>query len=167
MGELKQHNMKTLLLLSILGLALDSAEAMDDLDGEDSRRSRGGTSCTTYRAVLGPDEPLANDFTGSFTMKLCDEQRAKYKTNIKGDFEGETELKYHLHSDYSTEAVKGDINGPGTGGHYDPTFKCGGASSNQGSGIGLCPPNLLYPCALDIDECELGDLGGKNGLIKI
>merc|ERR1712153_91135 len=85
MGELKQHNMKTLLLLSILGLALvsaelqhgedqhteeadvvavdDSAEAMDDLDGEDSRRSRGGSSCTTYRAVLGPNEPLANGFT--------------------------------------------------------------------------------------------------------
>merc|ERR1712153_56118 len=82
--ELKQHNMKTLLLLSILGLALvsadlktedqhteeadvvavdDSAEAMDDLDGEDSRRSRGGSSCTTSRAVLCPNEPLANGFT--------------------------------------------------------------------------------------------------------
>merc|ERR1712086_1059387 len=124
MGELKQHNMKTLLLLSILGLALvsadlktedqhteeadvvavdDSAEAMDDLDGEDSRRSRGGSSCTTYRAVLGPNEPLANGFTGDFTMKLCDGRAAKYKTNIKGDFDGETELKYHLHSDYNTE----------------------------------------------------------------
>merc|ERR1712166_80204 len=64
MGELKQHNMKTLLLLSILGLALvsadlqteedryteeadvvavdDSAEAMDDLD--DNTRRSGSTS---------------------------------------------------------------------------------------------------------------------------
>merc|ERR1712166_38867 len=194
MGELKQHNMKTLLLLSILGLALvsadlktedqhtedanvvavdDSAEAMDDLDGEDSRRSRGGTSCTTYRAVLGPDEPLANDFTGSFTMKLCDGRPAKYKTNIKGDFDGETGLKYHLHSDYSTEAVKGVIGGPGTGGHYDPTFKCGKFSSNQGIGstkdLELCPASSGddYPCAQDIAECELGDLGGKNGNIEI
>jgi len=148
----------------------DSAEAMDDLDGEDSRRSRGGSSCTTYRAVLGPNEPLANGFTGDFTMKLCDGRAAKYKTNIKGDFDGETELKYHLHSDYNTEAVKGVIGGPGTGGHYDPTFKCGSASSNQGTSakdLELCPANKLYMCSIDITDCELGDLGGKNGLIKI
>merc|ERR1712166_1366894 len=84
-------NMKTLLLLSILGLALisadlqteedryteeadvvavdDSAEAMDDLkdEMEDSRRKRKRPTCTYYRANFNANEPIAAPTDGVVT----------------------------------------------------------------------------------------------------
>merc|ERR1712166_1358705 len=90
MGELKQHNMKTLLLLSILGLALvsadlqteedryteeadvvavdDSAEAMDDLD--DNTRRSGWTS-------LSAKFQFGDDLTADIKVRQSNSEKEK------------------------------------------------------------------------------------------
>ena len=65
-------------------------------------------------------------------------------------------LKYHLHSAFLNN---GELGSSGTGGHYDPLFKCGSASSYSGSP--LCETD--YPQ----NGYELGDLSGKLGLIPV
>ena len=62
------------------------------------------------------------------------------------------------------------------GGHWDPTFGCGGASQFAGDG-GLCETiageidgrETVQTCDPigDIAKCELGDLSGKVGQVKI
>merc|ERR1712166_450378 len=90
MGELKQHNMKTLLLLSILGLALvsadlqteedryteeadvvavdDSAEAMDDLD-DNTRRSGSQSLSAKFR--------FGDDLTADIKVRQSNSEKEK------------------------------------------------------------------------------------------
>merc|ERR1712166_1707231 len=90
MGELKQHNMKTLLLLSILGLALvsadlqteedryteeadvvavdDSAEAMDDLD-DNTRRSGYQSLSAKFR--------FGDDLTADIKVRQSNSEKEK------------------------------------------------------------------------------------------
>merc|ERR1712166_1042996 len=65
--------------------------------------------------------------SGKFNMRICnDGSQAKYVGRLEG-VQGEDDLKYHVHVKYDESDVAN------TGGHYDPTYKCGGASANQGS----------------------------------
>merc|ERR1712166_365303 len=109
---------------------------------------------------------------GVFDMKICnDGSYAKYKVNLKGDFADATELNFHLHSAYASDlegpnAAAGTVGGSGTRGHYDPEFKCGGASSNKGSPD--CSSDDYTPtCSADKTKCELGDLSGKMGPVPV
>merc|ERR1712195_216337 len=90
MGELKQHNMKTLLLLSILGLALvsadlqteedryteeadvvavdDSAEAMDDLD-DNTRRNGYQSLSAKFR--------FGDDLTADIKVRQSNSEKEK------------------------------------------------------------------------------------------
>lgn len=108
--------------------------------------------------------------TGKFAMSICkDGSSAVYDINLNtnnlvdGNFgaDGNTNfnLKYHLHS--ANDEGNDDLTS--TGGHYDPTFKCGGASSykRNGADVDLCSA-AAYP-----DEgYELGDLSGRNGVLE-
>jgi len=54
-----------------------------------------------------------------------------------------------------------------TGGHYDPTFACGGASQNQGNGICGILGDRDYECSTTAQyNCEIGDQSGKMGKIN-
>ena len=73
-------------------------------------------------------------------MRICnDGSHAKYVGELDlsqmTPANTETELEYHVHTQYDP---------PGgikyTGGHYDPTYKCGGKSANQGSSE--CEPTI-------------------------
>merc|ERR1712166_1426143 len=179
--------MKTvhLLLLSILGVALvcaevhaedqytedadvvavdDSAAAMEDLDEEmeDTRRAGCSAGFTHYKANFDTNEPLANGFTGTFKMKICnDGSFARYKSDFSGPFDtATTNLNYHLHSKY----VEGSSDLGSTSGHYDPTYKCGGASSFKASVPNFCSADDYTPtCSADKTKCELGDTSSTEG----
>merc|ERR1712166_442626 len=183
--------MKTvhLLLLSILGVALvcaevhaedqytedadvvavdDSAAAMEDLDEEmeDTRRAGCSAGFTHYKANFDTNEPLANGFTGTFKMKICnDGSFARYKSDFSGPFDtATTNLNYHLHSKY----VEGSSDLGSTSGHYDPTYKCGGASSFKASVPNFCSADDYTPtCSADKTKCELGDTSSKLGQLEV
>jgi len=109
------------------------------------------------------DEPLAMGVEGEFEMDICNDGSAVlYDMDFKlpKSMESLTSLNYHLHSAYNSEAENGVLGGTGTGGHYDATYKCGGASSNKDSPLCSAP----YACSkTDPGECETGDLSGKFG----
>merc|ERR1712166_1187118 len=105
---------------------------------------------------------------GIFDMKICNEGTenpyARYKVYLKGDVADATELNFHLHSAYTANAAAGTVGKSGTSGHYDPDFKCGGASSNQGTQA--CEDEnaaFTYPG----NGHERGDLSGKMGPVKV
>lgn len=129
-------------------------------------RNRCWSGWTTYTSIFDEKESLANNFVGEFEMKICnDHSQARYAINIDGDFEGEAALKYHLHSDYNDQALLGVLGGEGTGGHYDPEFKCGTASSNKADTT-RC--EFGYTCSSqNVENCEKGDLSGKLGVVPI
>lgn len=89
------------------------------------------------------------------------------------------ELNWHIHEKWptsgSTSLEGADDCGPtNTGGHYDPSFGCGGASQYQGDGkctaIGRGKAeNQNQACNLmgDSSTCEYGDLSGKMGPVLI
>lgn len=199
--------MKTLLLLSILGLALvsaelqteedryteeadvvavdDSAEAMDNLD--DTRRS-GGWQSLTAKFEFG--DALTAD------IKVTQSNAEKKKNNAKwtakfrrfnDDICPGGQLNWHVHQYPVSETLAniravgetGNAAGCGglvTGGHYDPTFACGGASQNKANGIcailratdqdpaGNGLVKGAYACTeADQSQCEIGDQSGKMG----
>merc|ERR1740117_2211640 len=79
---------------------------------------------------------------GTFKMKICnDGSFARYKVDLTGDFADAEELNFSLHSAYTPDAAAGTVGGTGTGGHYDPDYKCG-----------------AHKC---------GDLSGKVGPVKV
>merc|ERR1712166_656320 len=117
MGELKQHNMKTLLLLSILGLALvsadlqteedryteeadvvavdDSAEAMDDLD-DNTRRS--GYQSLSAKFRFGDD--LTADIKVRQSNSEKDKNNARWTSKLKkfnDDICPGGQLNWHVH----------------------------------------------------------------------
>ena len=51
-----------------------------------------------------------------------------------------------------------------TGGHFDPTYGCGGLSEYQNTPG--CPGVKVCDAVNDITSCEMGDLTGKHGYIK-
>jgi len=95
------------------------------------------------------------------------------------------ELNWHVHeyAGNGIRAVGAEGNAPGcdgdvAGGHYDPTFACGGASQNNGNGVcavlRAMPQFPLdegngfvlgpYECSNeDQSGCEIGDQSGKLG----
>merc|ERR1712166_981806 len=117
MGELKQHNMKTLLLLSILGLALvsadlqteedryteeadvvavdDSAEAMDDLD-DNTRRS--GSQSLSAKFRFGDD--LTADIKVRQSNSEKEKNNAKWTSRLNkfnDDICPGGQLNWHVH----------------------------------------------------------------------
>ena len=51
-----------------------------------------------------------------------------------------------------------------TGGHWDPTFGCGGLSQFQNTPS--CPAVKVCDPEYDLTSCEMGDLTGKHGLLS-
>merc|ERR1712166_1321503 len=117
MGELKQHNMKTLLLLSILGLALvsadlqteedryteeadvvavdDSAEAMDDLD-DNTRRN--GYQSLSAKFRFGDD--LTADIKGRQSNSEKEKNNARWTSKLNkfnDDICPGGQLNWHVH----------------------------------------------------------------------
>merc|ERR1712195_206075 len=79
---------------------------------------------------------------GTFEMKICnDGSFARYKVDLTGDFADAKELNFRLQSAYTPDAAAGTVGGTGTGGQYDPGYKCG-----------------AHKC---------GDLSGKVGPVKV
>jgi hypothetical protein len=96
-----------------------------------------------------------------------------------------TMLNWHIHEKAIPEG--GGCGASDTGGHWDPTFGCGGASQYQGDGD-WCDllatntggmdslPSVIMPERVnpqtcdplgDITKCEMGDLSGKMGQVMI
>lgn len=89
-------------------------------------------------------------------------------------------LKYHIHAKWSSEEDSefGSQCGPDfTGGHWDPTIGCSGASGNPfckdcvggSTGVSVLENTGSYQCsadnyAKDIFACEVSDYSGKFGL---
>jgi hypothetical protein len=82
----------------------------------------------------------------------------------------ETKLNWHVHE----RAIPVGGGCGDTGGHWDPTFGCGGASQYSST---LCPviaadvpgrvnPQKCEPTS-DIATCEMGDLSSKMGQVQI
>ena len=93
----------------------------------------------------------------------------------------ETKLNWHVHE----RAIPEDGSCGDTGGHWDPTFGCGGASQYQGEGdwcellaadasetgspsviTGRVNPQTCEPKE-DITKCEMGDLSSKMKQVRI
>merc|ERR1712166_1709623 len=129
MGELKQHNMKTLLLLSILGLALvsadlqteedryteeadvvavdDSAEAMDDLD-DNTRRSGSTSRWAKFR--------FGDDLTADIKVRQSNSEKEKNNarwTSKLNKFNDDIcpggELNWHVHQYPVSETTSSNI----------------------------------------------------------
>merc|ERR1712166_126621 len=129
MGELKQHNMKTLLLLSILGLALvsadlqteedryteeadvvavdDSAEAMDDLD-DNTRRSGSTSRWAKFR--------FGDDLTADIKVRQSNSEKEKNNarwTSKLNKFNDDIcpggELNWHVHQYPVSETASSNI----------------------------------------------------------
>ena len=86
--------------------------------------------------------------------------------------DAETMLNWHVHE----RAIPEDGSCTDTGGHWDPTFGCGGASQYKGAdGVcGLLATNvpgrvIKQTCEPkeDITKCEMGDLSSKMGQVEI
>merc|ERR1712166_344574 len=129
MGELKQHNMKTLLLLSILGLALvsadlqteedryteeadvvavdDSAEAMDDLD-DNTRRS--GSQSLSAKFRFGDDLTADIKVRQSNSEKEKNNARWTSKLNkFNDDICPGGQLNWHVHQYPVSETASSNI----------------------------------------------------------
>merc|ERR1712166_165924 len=129
MGELKQHNMKTLLLLSILGLALvsadlqteedryteeadvvavdDSAEAMDDLD-DNTRRS--GYQSLSAKFRFGDD--LTADIKVRQSNSEKEKNNARWTSKLKkfnDDICPGGQLNWHVHQYPVSETASSNI----------------------------------------------------------
>jgi hypothetical protein len=90
-------------------------------------------------------------------------------------------LNYHLHQQWTDADADVAIGGIGcgpniTGNHYDPFFGCGPASgvpTDQCLAIGKAKNATRYNCNPAVygsrayNECEVGDLSGKNGVILV
>ena len=80
-------------------------------------------------------------------------------------------LSYHVHSYWDnfasgvTSASGSDCVGANTGGHYDPTLACSGASQNLTACNRLSRFGSVYDCQYLTKPytCEVGDLSGKFG----
>jgi len=164
-----------------------------------------GTTCDTEATVKG-DAPaganLGHYYVPDATPDSSEDPWAPVKWNSDGDgnadgfFEiSENDLGATPASAYNRVVVVHNnagkkvgcglvsLNAPGcgagvTGGHYDPTFACGGASQNNANGIcailratnqapaGNGLVKGAYACTnTDQSQCEIGDQSGKMGKI--
>ena len=82
------------------------------------------------------------------------------------DNAGDT-LGYHLHTTWinAVDSSRTECGADVTGGHYDPTFKCGPASEAKNEPQCM---NANYECShSDPNKCERGDLSGKFGALVV
>jgi hypothetical protein len=85
------------------------------------------------------------------------------------DYETESSIEslyYHLHTEWNDSGEQ-TCGGTDTYGHYDPSKKCGPASSWRNV-PGVCVDEIVYSCDDSSEEamassCEVGDLSGKMG----
>jgi hypothetical protein len=126
---------------------------------------------------------------GTFDLEIsADDGTMKWSSSLQNIKMLETELNvtisslnYHLHqqwTDNNTDVAIGGVGcGPNiTGNHYDPFFGCGPASgvpTDQCLAIGKAKNATRYNCNPAVygsrayNECEVGDLSGKNGVILV
>jgi hypothetical protein len=186
--------MKTVLLLSILGLALVCAElrtedqhtedadvvAVDD--SADSRRFFGFSGGNYAKAKF-----TASNFKGAVSVR---QEKGSVKwsvflSSVKYDelcSDGGTDFFWHIHEKWTsaaTEAYGADCGSANTGGHYDPTYGCGGASQHQGTGAcsalgrGKAEGNAQTCSGADLETpegralCEYGDQSSKLGKLTV
>lgn len=139
------------------------------LDGDDS---------TQLTATFDFD-----DLQGTVTLKQNENQRQQGRgtwnvkiTHWNDDICPGGQLNWHIHEEPGTGIRDGDSgNADGcakavTGGHFDPTFACGGASQNQDNGI--CDAidaelgDSYSDCSTDAQyNCEVGDQSNKLGKV--
>ena len=90
-----------------------------------------------------------------------------FQCNMKhlNELTEQSTVAYHLHTiwlndcSYSTDTCGSDY----TGLHYDPTFKCGGASEARDD---VECEDVEYMCD-SFETCEVGDLSGKYGKLEL
>lgn len=83
------------------------------------------------------------------------------------DNSGDT-LGYHLHTTWinAASSSRTECGANFTGGHYDPTFKCGPAS--EAKDAPQCLSANAYDCShTSPNKCERGDLSGKYGALVV
>ena len=187
--------MKTALLLSILSLALVCAELHgEDQHTEDADVVAVDDSADTRRGSrrLRKGNSVEAFFTASnFKGKVSVSQRngyVKWNVNLKNVkyselcTDGGNDFFWHIHEKWTStasEAYGADCGSTNTGGHYDPTYGCGGASQHQGTGACTAlergkAEGLAQTCAgadLETAEgralCEYGDQSSKLGKLTV
>jgi hypothetical protein len=96
-------------------------------------------------------------------------------TNLAGGCPAGSQLNWHIHAravnSPGGDAIEAGCQATDTGGHYDPTFACGGASEYAGATCdSIGRPAGNYSCAVNdypsIFTCEVGDLSGKLGKVQ-
>merc|ERR1712232_1380007 len=137
-------------------------------------RIKQARSCekTWYVAKFNGKDPINNGVKGKFYMSICNDgsyasYEGRFDTSKYSNSVGiGNDLKWHLHSAYNGDSALGNIGG--TGGHYDPLFACGSASTWKTDFNNDGNPDNDHQCASNYPSeigYELGDLSGKLGLI--
>ena len=183
--------MKTaLLLLSIVGLTLVCAELhSEDQHTEDANVVAVDDSADSRRASGNRAEAF---FTASnFKGRVSVTQRkgaVRWNVNLKNVkyselcTDGGNDFFWHIHEKWTstaTEAYGADCGSTNTGGHYDPTYGCGGASQHQGTGActalgrGKAEGSAQTCAGADLETaegralCEYGDQSSKLGKLTV
>ena len=124
-----------------------------------------------------------DDLQGTVTLSQTEKQRQQGQagwsvkiTHWNDDICPGGQLNWHIHEFPGTGIRDGDSgNADGcakgvTGGHFDPTFACGGASQNKANGICDFINDALTDsyadCSSDAQyNCEVGDQSNKMGKV--
>ena len=184
--------MKTALLLSILSLALVCAELHgEDQHTEDADVVAVDDSADTRRGSRRRRSVEAFFTASNFKGKVSVSQRngyVKWNVNLKNVeyselcTDGGNDFFWHIHEKWTStasEAYGADCGSTNTGGHYDPTYGCGGASQHQGTGActaldrGKAEGNAQTCAGADLETaegralCEYGDQSSKLGKLTV
>merc|ERR1712166_831678 len=142
MGKTATSNMKTILLLSIVGLALVCAEQhAEDQHTEDANVVAVDDSADSRRGGSNKVEAsfTASNFKGQISVRQ-EKGAVKWSVNLRNVeyselcTDGGNDFFWHIHEKWTStasEAYGADCGSANTGGHYDPTYGCGGASQHQ------------------------------------
>lgn len=96
-------------------------------------------------------------------------------THPECDYTSPLKFKWHLHVKWENNnddsGFLDDCSADITGGHYDPTFACGGASQYKDNHI-CTTGRPAYACTPETFEtnginCEMGDFSGKFGELEV
>ena len=148
-----------------------------------------------FAIMASPDEPeelkLKARFTGSGPIKGKVTIKQKGDTKTKGKWKVVIEevdvatieaisgcagfddfgrlLNWHVHDGPATDG-ESNCGAAVTGGHYDPTYGCGGASQYKGTVCEYLKNNTrtdyVYACSQESQgKCEIGDQSGKMGKV--
>merc|ERR1712166_609393 len=197
MGKTATSNMKTILLLSIVGLALVCAEQhAEDQHTEDANVVAVDDSADSRRGGSNKVEAFftASNFKGQISVR---QERGAVKWNVdlrnvkysELCTDGGSDFFWHIHEKWTStasEAYGAGCGKPNTGGHYDPTYGCGGASQHQGTGACTAlgrgfaeggavgnKDNAQTCTGADLDTaegralCEYGDQSNKLGKLNV